>query len=243
MPGQLMSDIAASQPKPITADLIIRQAWLLFRQSLDRTGHIWIVAFSVELVQAFDRWLTAGRTDAIIAMVASTVWVWVFGAGTRGLLLDRQNLWALDADFWRYAGASVVLALPLVAFFVMALLLGIVSGIILFVGVVLILGLLLRFILWPIGLLVGYRAMTLLESAQLMKGQIASYVGACLQLGLLFLTPMLLMLVITYTLPHALHEAAEVAERAVQAICETLLTIASASLGAAMYLLAARRAE
>lgn len=99
----------------------------------------------------------------------------------------------------------------------------------------------LRYFLWPIGLLIGYREMTAVESARLMNGHMTSMIGA-LVLVFLCAFPVVALL----TIPEfwmAETATLKIVDRTVWAVVSGFATIATTSLWAAMYKLTADRAE
>lgn len=237
-----ISDVAGP-PDPITSDLIVKQAQHLFRNSLDRTGHVWVIAFCFQLIEKFDPWAGSRLVGTVFVVVAPLVAAWISAAGARGLLLDRRLLWALNPDFFRYLGTSLLLVLPIA---VIGLLAGRVStpaNLLLYLGMIVLLVFMLRYLLWPMGLLLGYRNMSASESARLMNGRIASFVGASLQVAIWIILPFLVISVGTIMLPASTRTVTRPLLLALDAIVATLITIGNTSLWSAMYLLTVRRAD
>ncbi len=227
---------------PITSSLIVGQATLLFRSSLARIAQVWVFAILIAFANEF---LPAelGRIPVLVwTVVSAFLSIWVEAAGTRGLLHDKRRIWNLDGDFWRYCGATIVLASPFVLIGVLKFSFGL-RGIAEVATIMLSLALI-RFFLWPVGLLVGYRQMTASESARLMSGRLLTMIGAIL-IAMLYILPVILLpaLIAMVLVSSESFHFAIVVLQILRAITSALAIIVSAALWAAMYKLTAELAE
>jgi hypothetical protein len=203
---------------------------------------VWVFAILIAFANEF---LPAelGRIPVLVGTVVSAfLSIWVEAAGTRGLLHDKRRIWNLDGDFWRYCGATIVLASPFVLIGVLKFSFGL-RGIAEVATIMLSLALI-RFFLWPVGLLVGYRQMTASESARLMSGRLLTMIGAIL-IAMLYILPVILLpaLIAMVLVSSESFHFAIVVLQILRAITSALAIIVSAALWAAMYKLTAELAE
>jgi hypothetical protein len=225
--------------------LIISQAKILFQNSLARVGHVWVLA---ALFAFADQFLPSplGKFPLLAWIVGSAfIEIWFKAATIRGLMHDRRFVWSLDGDFWRYFGVKVVLASPFALIGVAGAFIPLPRG----VAVVLTIAvgiLLIRFSLWPVGLLLGYRQMTASESARLMTGRILPMIGAIVIFVVYLLVPVLLFSLVAMIVTMMSYDSLRLPEIAVQignAVASVLAMMASTTISAAMYKLTAELAD
>jgi len=211
----------------------------MFEGTFSRTAHAWVIIILLDvayrlgpLVPQFDRF-ELGLLILVLQFYAT-------GAATRGLLRDRMGLWVLDRGCAKYIGITLLLFLPptLVMLVATVLLHSSDLGKVLAIPVIIVL---LRYFLWPIGLLIGYRAMTASESARLMSGRLLSVIGALLLVSLCIVPVIALLLIPEFWMTET--PTLNVVDQTFWAVASGLITIATASIWAAMYKLTADRAE
>jgi hypothetical protein len=197
-----MSDVAgqgAAEPvRTITTGLVLSVARTLFVESWRRTRLAWIVVGAFAIADSLVDTALGPRGCGYYAwlVIAAIIGIVISAAATRALLGYTGDLWNLNGEFRRYLLVSLLLDAPVVVLLLPLMVVVVEAvapvGLILIVILVVVSGLVifwLRVLLWPIGLLVGERDMTLEKSWRRMDGAMLATFAAGAVVGLAFALP------------------------------------------------------